>query len=79
MKKVSRQSQEKISDITAKLSEIFNNIEIIQANNAQKFEHGLFKKDNERFFKLTMKSVKVNVVLLRTIRTLTSVDVRQLH
>lgn len=75
MKKVSRQSQEKISDITAKLSEIFNNIEIIQANNAQKFEHGLFKKDNERFFKLTMKSVKVNELVSPVMETLGSIGV----
>lgn len=75
MKKVSRQSQEKISDITAKLSEIFNNIEIIQANNAQKFEHELFKKDNERFFKLTMKSVKVNELVSPVMETLGSIGV----
>lgn len=75
MKKVSRQSQEKISDITAKLSEIFNNIEVIQANNAQKYEHGLFQKDNERFFKLTMKSVKVNELVSPIMETLGSIGV----
>lgn len=75
MKKVSRQSQEKISDITAKLSEIFNNIEVIQANNAQKYEHELFKKDNERFFKLTMKSVKVNELVSPIMETLGSIGV----
>ena len=47
MKKISKASQEKISDITAKLSEIFNNIEIIQANNATQYEHNLFKKEND--------------------------------
>ena len=35
MKKISKQSQEKTSDITSALSEIFTNIEIIKANNAQ--------------------------------------------
>ncbi|WP_263832817.1 ABC transporter ATP-binding protein [Sulfurospirillum oryzae] len=75
MKKVSRQSQEKISDITAKLSEIFNNIEIIQANNAQAYEHELFQKDNERFFKLTMKSVKVNELVSPVMETLGSIGV----
>ena len=39
MKKISRASQEKTSDISSKLSEIFTNIEIIKANNAQEFEH----------------------------------------
>jgi len=75
MKKVSRQSQEKVSDITAKLSEIFNNIEIIQANNAQAYEHELFKKDNERYFKLTMKSVKVNELVSPVMETLGSIGV----
>ncbi len=75
MKKVSRQSQEKVSDITAKLSEIFNNIEIIQANNSQKFEHNLFKQDNERYFKLTMKSTKVNELVSPVMETLGSIGV----
>lgn len=75
MKKVSRQSQEKVSDITAKLSEIFTNIEVIQANNAQTYEHELFKKDNERFFKLTMKSVKVNELVSPVMETLGSIGV----
>lgn len=60
MKKISRSSQEKISDITARLSEIFNNIEIIQANNAQTYEHDQFKEDNDRYFKLTMKAVRTS-------------------
>lgn len=75
MKKVSRQSQEKVSDITAKLSEIFTNIEVIQANNAQAYEHQLFQKDNERFFKLTMKSVKVNELVSPIMETLGSIGV----
>ncbi len=75
MKKISRQSQEKVSDLTAKLSEIFNNIEIIQANNAQDYEHSLFKKDNERYFKLTMKSVKVSEMVSPLMETLGSIGV----
>ncbi len=59
MKKISRKSQEKISDITAKLSEIFNNIEIIQANNAKEYEAKIFEKENQKYFDITMKSVKV--------------------
>lgn len=70
MKKISRQSQEKVSDLTAKLSEIFNNIEIIQANNAQPYEHALFKEHNERYFKLTMKSTKINELVSPVMETL---------
>ena len=60
MRKISRASQEKNSDITSKLSEIFTNIEIIKANNAQAFEHDKFKVENSKFFRLSIKSVKVN-------------------
>ena len=60
MKKISRASQEKTSDISSKLSEIFTNIEIIKANNAQEFEHAKFIDENAKFFKLNLKSVKVN-------------------
>ncbi|WP_423903347.1 ABC transporter ATP-binding protein [Campylobacter showae] len=60
MKKISRASQEKTSDISSKLSEIFTNIEIIKANNAQEFEHAKFTDENAKFFKLNLKSVKVN-------------------
>ncbi|MBP9612742.1 MAG: ABC transporter ATP-binding protein [Sulfurospirillum sp.] len=75
MKKISRASQEKISDITAKLSEIFNNIEIIQANNASAYEHGLFQRENERYFKLTMKSVKIAQLVSPLMETLGSIGV----
>ncbi|MDD3344153.1 MAG: ABC transporter ATP-binding protein, partial [Sulfurospirillaceae bacterium] len=75
MKKISRASQEKISDITAKLSEIFNNIEIIQANNAQPYEHKLFEAENNKYFKLTMKSVKVSELVSPVMETLGSIGV----
>jgi len=75
MKKISRMSQEKISDLTARLSEIFNNIEIIKANNAQKFEHKLFEEDNKKYFKLNMKSVKVTQLVSPLMETLGSIGV----
>ncbi len=60
MKKLSFKSQEKNSDITAKLSEIFNNIEIIKANSAEHYEQNSFYKYNLDFFKLNLKSTKVS-------------------
>ena len=59
IKKISHQSQAKISDMTAALSEIFTNIEIIKANNATNKELNRFNSHNERFFKLNVKSVKI--------------------
>ena len=52
MKKISRDSQEKNSDISSKLNEIFTNIEIIKAGNAQEYEKRQFKEQNYNFFKL---------------------------
>lgn len=75
MKKISRASQEKVSDITAKLSEIFNNIEIIQANNASTYEHNLFKQENDRYFKLTMKSVRIAQLVSPLMETLGAIGV----
>jgi subfamily B ATP-binding cassette protein MsbA len=60
MKKISKKSQEKISDITASLTETFNNIETIKANVLEKREAERFKNHSLKFFKITLKSVKVS-------------------
>lgn len=60
MKKISKAAQEKTSDISSRLSEIFTNIEIIKANNAQKYEHNRFIDENNKFFRLNLKSVKID-------------------
>ena len=75
MKKISRLAQEKISDLTARLSEIFNNIEIIKANSAEKYELDLFEEDNKKYFNLNMKSVKVTQLVSPLMETLGSVGV----
>ncbi len=60
MKKLSFKSQESNSDITASLTESFNNIEIIKANSTEKIESERFEKHNLNFFKYNMKAVKTN-------------------
>lgn len=60
LKKLSHSSQEKTSDITSRLSEIFSNIELIKAHHAEKFEYDKFAKENYEFFKINMKSVKTS-------------------
>lgn len=60
IKKISKNSQEKTSDISSILSEIFSNMEIIKANNAEKKAVANFSKHNENFFKLNLKSVKIS-------------------
>lgn len=75
MKKISRMSQEQTSDISSVLSEIFSNIEIIKANNAENRELDRFDKHNENFFKLNLKSVKINELVSPMMETLGSIGI----
>jgi subfamily B ATP-binding cassette protein MsbA len=58
MKRLSHSSQEKLSDLTARLSEIFNNIEIIKANATEKYEHQRFQEENKKIFDVNIKATK---------------------
>ena len=59
LKKYSHRSQEKSADIIAKLSEIFNNIEVIKSYSSEADEVAKFDKENWRFFHINMKAVYV--------------------
>ena len=63
MKHYSRQSQESNSDLTSRLTEIFNNIEVIKSNSSQQYEYQRFSKENLNFFKLSVKQVKINALV----------------
>lgn len=63
LKKYSRRSQEKNADVLSRLTEVFNNSEIIKANAAQKFEIERFSIQNRQFFKINMKSVYVGDIV----------------
>ena len=58
MKKISKQSQEKNSDINSHLSEIFSNIEGIKSYNSAQYEIEKFEKYNYQFFKINLKAIK---------------------
>ncbi len=58
MKKLSTTSQEMLSNLTSRLSEIFNNIEMIKANAVESFEQKRFNKENLSIFKVNMKAVR---------------------
>ena len=62
MKKYSKGSQESISNLTSRLTEIFNNIEVIKSNSSQHYEHERFTQENYRFFKLSLKQIKINAL-----------------
>ncbi|MCR4941813.1 MAG: ABC transporter ATP-binding protein/permease [Campylobacter sp.] len=75
MKKVSRASQEKNSDISSKLNEIFTNIELIKANNAQKYECKNFAEQNRNFLIINLKSVKIVELVSPMMETFGSIGI----
>jgi subfamily B ATP-binding cassette protein MsbA len=58
IRRLAHRSQEKDADITSRLAEIFNNIEIIKAHRSESFEAGRFKRDNLEFRRINMKGVR---------------------
>lgn len=60
LKKLSHRSQEKNADVLTRLTEVFNNSEIIKANATEAHEMSRFADENDRFFKINMKSTYTN-------------------
>lgn len=58
LKSISRQSQEKMSDITTTLHETISGIRVVKAFSMEGYEAEKFERQNEDFYRLTMKSVK---------------------
>ncbi|OPA78979.1 ABC transporter permease [Campylobacter pinnipediorum subsp. pinnipediorum] len=75
MKKISRKSQEKISDISSALNEIFTNIEIIKANNAQSYEHKRFADENFNFLKINLKATRIEQLVSPLMEMIGSIGV----
>jgi len=63
LKKYSHRSQEKNADVVAKLTEIFNNVEIIKSNSSENMEIEKFDRENWTFFKISMKSVYIGEIV----------------
>jgi len=75
MKKYSKLSQESTSDMTARLGEIFSNIEVIKSNSTQRLEATKFGKENQNVFKYLLKQVKVNALTSPIMEILGSVAI----
>lgn len=75
MKHVSKRMQEKNSDVTARLSEIFNNVELIKASAGEKLESESFAVENRRLFELNMKAVRVSELTSPLMETLGSIAI----
>jgi len=63
MKKLAHQTQQKASILMSILGEIFNNIELIIANNTQKYQVKEFEKQNLQMFKVSMKGIRTNSLI----------------
>lgn len=63
LKKYSHRSQQKNADVVTRLTEVFNNSEIIKANATEKYELDRFSKENWQFFRINMKSVYVGEIV----------------
>ena len=75
MKKYSKRSQESTSNLTSRLTEIFNNIEVIKSNSSQEFEHARFTQENLRFFKASIKQIMINALTGPTLEIFGSIAV----
>ena len=63
LKKYAHRSQAKSADVVTRLTEVFNNSEIIKANATEDFEISRFSLENWKFFKINMKSVYVGEIV----------------
>jgi subfamily B ATP-binding cassette protein MsbA len=75
MKNYSKRSQESNSDLTSRLTEIFNNIEVIKSSSSQEFEYQRFSKENMNFFKLAIKQMKINALVGPTLEVFGSIAI----
>ena len=63
LKKYSHRSQAKNADVVSRLTEVFNNSEVIKANATEKFELKRFSEHNWQFFKINMKAIYVGATV----------------
>jgi len=58
LKAISRQSQEKMADITTTLHETISGVRVVKAFSMEDYEAKKFEVQNQQFYRLMMKSVK---------------------
>ncbi len=75
MRRLSKESQIKVGNMTSRLSEIFHNVEIIKSANAELYEQSRFGKDNKEYFRYTMKTVRTNQLISPLMEFLGSIGV----
>ena len=63
LKKYSHRSQAKNADLVVRLTEVFNNSEVIKANATEQYELQRFSIENWKFFKINMKATYVGQLI----------------
>lgn len=63
LKSISRQSQEKMADITTTLHETISGIRVVKAFSMEDYEAKKFADQNQYFYRLSMKSIKRMIVV----------------
>ena len=63
LRKISRNSQEKMADINSLLIETINGIRIVKAFCMEPYEINKFRSQNRTYYKLSMKSIKRTLIL----------------
>ena len=58
LKSISRQSQEKMADITTTLHETISGVRVVKAFSMEEYETEKFAEQNQTFYRLAMKSIK---------------------
>lgn len=75
MKKYSKLSQQSTASMTARLGEIFSNIEVIKSNSTQEIESEKFALENQSVFNYLIKQVKINALTTPVMEILGSVAI----
>ncbi|MBT8349454.1 MAG: ABC transporter ATP-binding protein, partial [Sulfurovum sp.] len=75
MRKYSKLSQESTADMTTRLGETLNNIDVIKSNSTQVYEKKRFEKENQNVFKFIMKQVKTNALVSPIMEILGSIAI----
>jgi subfamily B ATP-binding cassette protein MsbA len=63
LRKISRNSQEKMADINSLLVETINGVRIVKAFSMEPYEVNKFKNQNQGYYKLSMKAIKRTLIL----------------
>ena len=63
LRKISKNSQEKMADINSLLVETINGVRVVKAFGMESYEVGKFKNQNQGYYKLSMKAIKRTLIL----------------